>query len=142
MLLGFQPRFAPYIVDGSKQHTIRAHRKRGVRIGETCHCYVGLRQPNAKLLGRWPCVKLDRIQIYGGWEVLSGKFFGDVYVNDSLLDEPERQCLAYSDGFRGIDSFGEMMEFWRGRLPFEGLVIHWRWACEIGLGRGEEGRHE
>lgn len=47
MLLNFQKQFAPYILDGSKAHTIRGERKDGKRPkpGEMLHLYTGLRRP-------------------------------------------------------------------------------------------------
>lgn len=63
MLLGFKRRFAPHIQDGSKTHTIRAKRKLRPKAGETCHCYTGLRQKGARLLGRWRCVRVQDIII-------------------------------------------------------------------------------
>lgn len=51
MLLGFKRRFVSAILSGSKCHTIRAKRTRPPRVGETLHCYTGLRQKGATLLG-------------------------------------------------------------------------------------------
>ncbi len=122
MLLGFKKQFVPFIESGTKTHTIRAKRKIAPKVGELCHCYTGLRQKGARLLGRWPCVRVEEIEIAGGWEALSGEFFGDVKINGDSLFEDERQQLAKRDGF---ESFAVMMEFWRGRLPFLGDIIHW-----------------
>jgi len=122
MLLGFKTRFAPFILDGRKQHTIRATRKIRVRVGETCHCYTGLRQKGAKLLGRWPCVKIEDIHIARGARGLS------ILIDGELLDADEREALARRDGFASLD---EMAQFWEGRLPFAGTVIHWRWTSEV-----------
>ena len=58
MLLGFKRRFAPFVEEGSKTHTIRAKRKIAPKVGETCHCYVDPRQKTMRLLGRWTCVKV------------------------------------------------------------------------------------
>ncbi len=123
MLLGFKKQFVPMILSHLKTHTIRAKRKRPPRVGEICHCYTGLRQKGARLLGRWPCVKVDTVTI--GLGVLDRSrlhVWPVVYVGDSKLSPDECEALARSDGFR---SFAEMMEFWRGRLPFRGYMIHW-----------------
>lgn len=115
MLLNFQARFVPKIKAKLKRHTIRAKRARRPRVGETCHCYTGLRQKGAKLIGRWPCVKVQHIEIHtnpGIW----------IVIDDQKLSRDECELLARSDGFRDL---AQMMEFWRGRLPFTGDIIHW-----------------
>ena len=122
MLLGFQKRFEPYILDGSKTHTIRAMRKRGVRVGEICHCYGGTRQKTMHLLGRWPCVKVEDIEIYTDAIILS-EYRDGILVHWHRLSQDEREALARRDGFPG--GFREMLKFWDGRLPFLGQIIHW-----------------
>jgi hypothetical protein len=124
MLLGFKRRFAPFVEDGSKTHTIRAIRKVAPKVGEMCHCYVDPRQKTMRLLGRWPCVKVEDIQITPHHQV---------YIDGQFLEKDECDALAWRDGFRsrGPDgAFAEMMEFWKGRLPFRGCVIHWKHAAE------------
>jgi len=140
MLLGFKRRFAPMVEDGSKTHTIRGTRKLTPKVGEICHCYVDPRQKTMRLLGRWECVKVEEISIEGGWEAHSGEFFGAVHIDGNRLDGDELDLLAWRDGFRHPCSgdpkqglgyggcFELMMEFWRGRLPFAGHVIHWKYS--------------
>lgn len=120
MLLGFKERFVPMILDGSKTHTIRAKRAIAPRVGETCHCYTGLRQKGALLLGRWECVRVEDIEIQAH----------EIRIAGQALSPDERNMLAWADGFRSKGrhrAFEEMMEFWDGRLPFQGDVIHWRY---------------
>lgn len=124
MILNFQPRFVSRILKGSKTHTIRGYRKDGKipRVGETCHCYTGLRRKGARLLGRWECVKVETITIASNTPYDT---YG-IWINGNILAADERIALAVRDGFpKGFD---EMMEFWKGRLPFEGHVIHWRFT--------------
>jgi hypothetical protein len=117
MVLNFQKRFEPKIRSKEKRHTIRAKRKgkRQIRVGDRLDCYVGLRQKGAYLLGRWPCVKVQPIEIHwwpGFWVVVDGE----------KLTHDECEALAVSDGF---SSFWDMMQFWENRLPFTGFMIHW-----------------
>ena len=49
-----------------------------------------------------------------------------VAVDGQKLDIEEKVLLAWRDGFRGPEPFREMMKFWRGRLPFKGKIIHWK----------------
>ena len=132
MLLGFMKRFADFVEDGSKTHTIRAIRKNPPRVGETCHCYTNVRQKSMRLLGRWPCVKVESITI--------SEFFNPsiplaVSINGQLLSTDEAEAFFHRDGFR--DQGGETYtaihqaaEFWADRLAggkgFHGQVIHWR----------------
>ena len=125
MLLNFEPRFVPYVVEGSKTHTIRCLRKDGKvpRVGEICHCYTGLRRKGPRLLGRWPCVKVEEIEISLSLAAKPHR----VFINGERLHSDELDTLAFRDGFRSGGGFLEMMMFWKGRLPFQGFVIHWRW---------------
>jgi hypothetical protein len=129
MLLGFKRRFEPFILDGSKTHTIRGKRQRPPRVGETCHCYVDPRQKTMRLLGRWPCVRVDDIHISVAF---------DIFVNGELLAPVERNQLAWRDGFRSDvnEAYLEMSEFWRGRLPFDGTIIHWDFTKPLEVRNG------
>ena len=118
MLLNFQKQFVAKILRKEKRHTIRAKRKRRPRVGEICHNYTGLRQKGARLLGRWPCVKVQDVMI----DVHPITGFGMVFVDFECLSLDEREALAISDGFV---SFSQMLLFWKGRLPFVGDMIHW-----------------
>lgn len=134
MLLGFKRRFAPFVEDGSKTHTIRATRKNPPRVGDTCHCYVDPRQKSMRLLGRWKCVKVERIEIFERESSTNGVA---VFVDGVGLDHDEKNALAWRDGFRSRGpnrAFQEMTEFWsavHGKigypLAFKGYIIHWRY---------------
>lgn len=117
LLLGFKKQFEAPIRAKTKRHTIRAKRKRRPKPGETCHCYVGLRQKGARLLGRWPCIQVQ--------DIIIAKAEADranIWIDGHVLAPDEREALARADGF---DCFSDMMEFWKGRLPFAGDIIHW-----------------
>jgi uncharacterized protein YqfB (UPF0267 family) len=115
-LYNFQQRFVGAVLSGRKNHTIRAHRKHPDKPGDTMHLYTGLRTKKARLLMRRPCVKVEEILIE---EICSTQ----IYVDGVELDLAERNRLARADGF---DSFEQMKEFWKGRLPFKGQIIHWQ----------------
>jgi len=121
MLLGFKTRFEPLIVVGEKRHTIRGTRRIAPRVGEICHCYVNPRQKSIRLLGRWPCVKVEPIAI---------NKHGEVRVSGVSLDRTEKDTLAIRDGFPG--GFAEMLRFWEDRLPFVGQIIHWDYDAPVG----------
>lgn len=119
-IYNFQRRFAPMIMDGSKTHTIRADRVHPDKPGNTLHLYTGLRRPGAVLLMRVPCIAVEKIEIWitpGNTRV--------VLISGVALDAGEAEALARRDGFK---NFRDMMEFWDGRLPFSGQIIHWKWT--------------
>jgi hypothetical protein len=99
MMLGFKRRFAPYVEEGSKTHTIRAKRKQRPKVGEICHCFVDPRQKSMRLLGRFKCVRVEEIEIYERGE---GSF--GVIVDGAELTPDEKDALAWRDGFRSYKS--------------------------------------
>lgn len=134
-LYNFEKRFVPFILAGTKKHTIRAVRAHPDKPGNTLHLYTGLRQKGAKLLMRVPCVKVEEIEIRGF--TLHGD--AGVMINGQELTVDEREALAERDGFRKVPikgkngkiigyltAWAEMLQFWNGRLPFKGHVIHWK----------------
>ena len=137
-LYNFKRQFVPYIQDGSKQHTIRATRNNVDKPGNVCHLYTGLRQPGAVLLGRAPCIRVEKIAIlpiHGG--ISAGSMLSvSVSIAGETLTLDELDAFAWRDGFRYDDEpvsrtkgcfKNLMLPFWEGRLPFHGHIIHWSW---------------
>ncbi len=89
MLLGFQQRFVPYVMEGSKTPTIRGPRRSEPRVGEICHCYADTRRASMRLLGRWPCVKVERILIDARFISIAATHI-DIRINDIPLGWDER----------------------------------------------------
>lgn len=119
-LYNFKKRFWPFVKDGRKQHTIRKDRVDGYVDTpglDTCHCYGGLRTKHTVLLGRWPCVKVERIIVFN---LAPAR----IEVNGEELSQDEIEQLAKRDGFK---DWKEMADFWREEhaLPFHGHIIHW-----------------
>jgi uncharacterized protein YqfB (UPF0267 family) len=113
-IYNFQPRFVPAILAGRKTHTIRAVRRHPDKPGNVLHLYTGLRHKGAKLLMRVKCVAVEPIEISEA----------GIRINGDGLSLHECELLAKRDGFD--DGFSQMLEFWGGRLPFLGQIIHWR----------------
>lgn len=123
-LYNFKQRFVPFILDGRKQHTIRATRKNGDKVGNMAHLYTGLRTKKAKLLGRYRITKIEQIEITRcGCGVIGHDDRAEVRIDGVFIAKDEREKLARLDGF---ESFSEMEDFWKGRLPFKGQIIHWQ----------------
>ena len=120
-LYNFQKRFVPMILAGEKTHTIRAVRANPDKPGNILHLYTGLRQKGARLLMRVPCVKVEEIVIDAcGHECNCD---GSIQIDGTELNKSESEALAIRDGFENFDS---MLDFWAGRLPFRGHIIHWK----------------
>lgn len=117
----FKDRFVPFILDGSKTHTIRGERADGYRDepGDIMHLYNKLRTKKRNLVMRAPCVRVEPIIITPG---------AMVRISGEWLEDDEREALARRDGF---PDFAEMIAFWRepkNRLPFKGWVFHWNYV--------------
>jgi hypothetical protein len=129
-MLGFKRQFEAKILAGEKTHTIRGERRDGKipRIGERLDCYGDVRQKTMHLLGRWPCIRVERIQI----ALVDDNRFAKVIqirLAGAVLDEVEADLFARRDGFSDIY---EMASFWNkthklrlGETAWCGLVIHW-----------------
>ncbi len=129
-IYNFKARFAPRILDGSKTHTIRPFRANADKPGNTLHLYTGLRTKSAKLLMRVPCVKIEsltmrRIERRDGVDLAD-----DVLVTIEGIELSRSECEAFSrrDGF---ENFAHMIEFWDGRLPFTGQIVHWNYKKRV-----------
>lgn len=143
MILGFKDRFEPYVLDGSKTHSIRAGKR--WEVGMRADCYVRPRQKGMRLLYRATVVRVDPISIwlrppqarlYADERVFAGAL--GIAVCDTVLSDDEANLLAWQDGFRSrpcerggpLDALAEMAMFWLPvyRLeekPFHGQLIHW-----------------
>lgn len=127
-LYNFRARFVEPILAGRKQHTIRARRRYPERVGNTMHLYTGLRTKAARLLLRVPCMKIEDIAIVSGCKHAGGcTCDAQVSVDGVELDHGERERLAVLDGFT---SFAEMSAFWKGRVPFDGQIVHWKFSAK------------
>lgn len=123
-LYNFEQRFVPFILSGAKTHTIRAVRAHPDKPGNMLHLYTGLRHPGARLLMRVPCVRVEPI-----WFTAASNHYDYrnpfllIQINGHELSRDEVEALAKRDGFGNM---AEMLEFWNGRLPFSGHIIHWQ----------------
>lgn len=109
----FQSRFASKIIDGSKVHTIRGERKRGIKSGDILSLREWTGKPyrsKQRILNQVICVGVSIITIPSPMScTINLKFW-----------EP----LARNDGF---DSFSEMLKWFHEThgLPFTGTLIEW-----------------
>jgi hypothetical protein len=126
-LYNFMPKFVDLILAGKKTHTIRAIRVHPDEPGNTLHLYTGLRTKKAKLLMRARCLAVQRIKISADTVSRREGITCNVWIDGIWLTLDERESLAKRDGF---SNFQEMMNFWSGRLPFIGHIIHWKYDLQ------------
>ncbi len=141
----FQERFVPFVSEGSKTHTIRQRRLKGfAKPGDSLYLYFGMRTKWCKKLREEICTNTRTIAITKAGNILLFKkrldnipdTWGKLYTEPHhLLNEDERNLLAWNDGFRPdgsslINPAGcsdLMLRFWSKThdLPFIGDIIYW-----------------
>lgn len=148
----FRERFVPFVIDGSKPHTIRSRRPKGAaKKGDTLYLYYGMRTKHCTKLREETCTKaptiiIDREDIFildRRLEDHEIQLVGDELIVDVLAIEMhaakltplERNILAWHDGFRPDGTslkspegcYDLMMRFWKQthELPFVGHIIYW-----------------
>ncbi len=123
----FQECFIPFLLDGSKDHTIRAERagrSRHARVGETLYLYYGMRTKWCRKIGEAVCKEVWPIKITED----------SVYVGGLKLDFLD--LFAWCDGFRPegttiynpAGAWDLMLRWWKQthELPFDGVAIYWK----------------
>lgn len=129
----YKERFVPFILDESKDHTVRnerAGRSRHARPGETIYHYYGMRTKWCRKLGEAVCSRVAPIIITAD----------SIYIDGALLSWDEMARFAWKDGFRPegttLDEYWgawtAMRRFWKenhgldGEHPWSGVVIYWK----------------
>lgn len=155
MILGFKKQFVPYVLDGSKRHTIRAGErwKVGMRADlfeesrrRKVYDANGVQVSGMRLLFRDQVSKVEPIRIS-----CSSSLTGlvplhertSIVIGDEVLSLDELDAFAWRDGFRRPDllpqgapqawgCFFEMVCFWETThgfgskmLSFDGQLVHW-----------------
>ena len=132
-LLGFQEQFVEGVENGldllagrplrhmgvdPKLNTIRAYRKRPIKVGDRLHLWHKQRAkrgtPGRRKLGEAVCTAVAPIRMRS--ECL--------FVESRLLGVRQIQIFAISDGFRDAGEMFEWFDKTHG-LPFEGQLIRW-----------------
>mgnify|MGYP000940126034 CR=1 FL=1 len=146
----FKEQFVPFIIDGTKPHTIRARRNKGfAKEGSILYLYYGLRTKWCKKLREEICTKVqtiiisetdiwlcpDRLNDEDAQSMIDLFSEGtDISFHAKKLTRKEADLLAWKDGFRqeptGVSSIGNfeiMLKFWKDthQLPFIGDFIQW-----------------
>jgi len=111
----FQPWKAPLVERGESVQTIRAKRKNRPRIGQIAHCFVGMRHPGCRCLGRFTIRRVLDVRILGKSQIL---------LNGGPLPERELDAFARLDGFEDWATMAEWFAKTHG-LNFHGDLIIW-----------------
>lgn len=131
--LGFKKQFGPKILDGSKVGTIRANRKRPIKVGERLYLFTGMRTKNCQRIGEKTALHVVPIKllpqpsngadvrvIYGGGD--------ESAIAGRLATRTELDHFAVGDGFASWD---DLCAFWHKEHPesktewFSGTWILW-----------------
>jgi hypothetical protein len=129
----FQERFIPFLLDGSKDHTVRKERSarsRHVRPGEIIQLYYGVCTKWCRKIGEATCSAVHCLQI------TQEEILFPIAWEFAPLCAFDRNLFAWRDGFRPEGStadnpagaFDLMLRFWKQthELPFQGVVIYWK----------------
>jgi len=112
-VISFMPQFVDKVLSGEKRQTIRAVRKRPIKVGDTLVLATGARTKRYRKLGEATClmafpIRMSANGISGRWE-WSQFWSGE---------------LARRDGFETAQDFRAFFETRYG-FPFDGTVIRW-----------------
>ena len=114
--LNFKTRFAEAVEWGAKVETIRARRKRPIKVGDRLYLYTGQRTKSCRKLGEGRCHTIKSVCIWPDSIVIEGVKIPWGWHAD---------CFARRDGF---EDWPEMRDWFVGErgLPFRGVLIKWR----------------
>jgi hypothetical protein len=140
-LIGFKKQFALLVETGKKTQTVRAPRKKTIKVGEILHCYTGLRIPKrfnkTKKLGEFICKSVEEIEI----TVIKGiaplrdnkenyfendrhkDYYISIRINGDYLNREQIISFTQDDGFVNVTDFGDF--FHNREHKFKGQLIKW-----------------
>jgi len=118
--LNFKAQWADKVESGEKPHTIRAWRKRPIKVGDRLYLYTGMRTKACRKLGESVCISALPVRL---WRNATDKRLTLFYLDDDTLGHYTAAQIAKRDGF---NSLPELFDFF---LPnggtFQGQLIEW-----------------
>ena len=114
----FQQQFVPFIERGEKTHTIRAKRKNRPKPGQPFYGYYAQRTKHCRKIVESTITRVQDIYL-----CVDNEGIAHAVIDDTELAPDECEQLAKRDGF---PSWAAMADFWDGRYPFSGDIIHWK----------------
>lgn len=126
MLLNFQRVFARSVWEGKKRQTIRAagQRQHVPAVGDTAHCYTGLRTRRTLKLGSWPIARVDVLRMD-----VTPVGLRNVVLGAEVLRAADLDALAVADGFASSQAMGRWFAANHPGGEFYGWVIGWEWTA-------------
>jgi len=116
-VISFMSQFVDKVLSGEKRQTIRAARKRPIKVGDMLILATGARTKYYRKLGEARCLAAFPIQMTAAG--VSGEIEG---IWEWSAEWPRK--LARWDGFEATKDFRAFFETRYG-FPFEGIVIRW-----------------
>lgn len=116
--LSFQKQFGPDIRSGKKRQTVRRKWKRPIKVGDSLFLFTGMRTKRCFRLMSTACTQIQIIRV--------GQF-SDITIDGETLDEKAAHKFAKADGFLCWEDLVDWLDHYYD-LPFEGVVIHWRYV--------------
>lgn len=115
--LNYQERFGLLVEARRKPHTIRPIGKRGYKVGDALHHFIGMRTAQCRRIGLDYCTQVRRIRITPETVMID-------LPEPSIFFIPPLDRFARADGFRNWE---EMRDWFSERygLPFFGQLVQW-----------------
>ena len=124
-LLGFKKEFSKLVESGVKRQTIRAERKRPVKVGDPLILAEGVRTKHYREIGRAVCESTFGIRMIRS----SGAFKWFIAERAVNFDDPFLIDIANRDGFDSVFAmskwFADEHLSKKGNDAFIGQVIRW-----------------
>ncbi len=114
----FQMQFCGPVERGEKTHTIRGKRKARPKPGQRFVGYFGMRTKACRKLIESTIARVQDVFMSQGRDGVV-----KVDLDGERLSPDQCEALARRDGF---PDWATMQQFWVGRYPFSGDMIHWK----------------
>jgi len=103
MVLGFKRRFAPFVEDGSKTHSIREDKNDRWRPGVIVDAFVDPRQKTMRrLMPPTPCIYTEPLEMIAINQSVVAVERIVLVIDGRRLDLDESNLFAWRDGFRHL----------------------------------------
>lgn len=134
--LSYSKPFAPKVWRNDKRQTIRAMRKRPIKVGDTLYHYYGMRRPGCVRLGISKAEEVLPIEIHAPLLTVPRR----VIVDGNRVGPRTLHELACDDGFDSVDAFFDWFKPGNRSHAFRGQLIMWptTWHAALDLDNIED----
>jgi hypothetical protein len=119
--------FVDQVLDGRKTQTIRAIRKRPIKVGDTLHLFTGMRHMSC-----WRLSPEGGVACIGAYPIEIDRRCCGVNLNGAVrlmcqpFDASQIERLARDDGFESVSEFFDFFDPNVGDV-FRGQLIRWKY---------------